>query len=406
MDKSESFFTDSRVVMTADFSDYTTLPSQGYSLLVKAKRNGRWWLLKGLKEDFRDQTIYQVLLQKEYDILCLMQHPSIVSVFSLEEVPTLGPCIVMEWVEGITLKQWLNEHHSIKEQRHVATLLMEAVEYIHSLQTEHRDLKPSNIMITNQGQHLKLIDFGLSDTKSYAILKSDAGTEGYMAPDGPSDIYSLGVIFSEMQLGLFSRLAIRHCLAPKSERYSHVKDLQTALHRCWLWPRRIVMGLVLLVVIVLCAVQLRSVLHTQQTHISQVETALSDSLSRVKTASQRKSDSLQQRIVELESTNQVESQQSLQVSAIIKGIQQSIDKEVSLSEMEARLDTAQTQMSIGAWPIRTKEKLFKLVDQQIALKAQSLSPAIQQTIKAQLHDYIKTHYADPWTQRAAALPLY
>ncbi|MBQ5494016.1 MAG: hypothetical protein IIT76_02285 [Prevotella sp.] len=95
------------ILRTDRFTDFSTVPSRGYNLLVRAKRHGRWWMLKGLKESYRNDAVYQVLLQKEYEITSQLQHPMIVSVFSLEEVEGLGPCIVMEWIEGLTLKEWL-----------------------------------------------------------------------------------------------------------------------------------------------------------------------------------------------------------------------------------------------------------------------------------------------------------
>jgi serine/threonine protein kinase len=162
-------------------------------------------MLKGLKESYRNDAVYQVLLQKEYEITSQLQYPMVVSVFSVEEVEGFGPCIVMEWIEGLTLKEWLAQgNHSRKQRRHVADMLLEALAYVQSRQTQHRDLKPSNIMLTHDGQHLKLIDFGLSDTDSHTILKAPAGTEGYMAPDEPSDIYSLGRILRELRLGWLS----------------------------------------------------------------------------------------------------------------------------------------------------------------------------------------------------------
>lgn len=115
------------ILKSGQFTDFSIVPSGGYSLLVKAKRYGRWWLLKGLKEDYRHQTIYQTFLQKEYDILCQMQHPMVVSVFSFESVEGVGDCIVMEWIEGVTLKQWLQTSHSLRERRHIADLLTEAL---------------------------------------------------------------------------------------------------------------------------------------------------------------------------------------------------------------------------------------------------------------------------------------
>lgn len=109
------------ILKTGQFTDFSILPSRGYSLLVRAKRHGRWWLLKGLKEQCRQDTVYQVLLQKEYEITSQLQHPMVVSVFSLEEVEGLGLCIVMEWIEGQTLKEWLAQgKRTMKQRLHVA----------------------------------------------------------------------------------------------------------------------------------------------------------------------------------------------------------------------------------------------------------------------------------------------
>ena len=110
------------------FTDFSVVPSRGYSLLVRAKRNGRWWMLKGLKEQYRQDTVYQILLQKEYEITCQLQHPMVVSVSSFEEVDGVGPCMVMEWIDGVTLKEWLvNGKHTRKQRRHVADLLLETL---------------------------------------------------------------------------------------------------------------------------------------------------------------------------------------------------------------------------------------------------------------------------------------
>ena len=176
------------VLNTDRFTDFTTVPSRGFSQLTRAKRHGRWCMLKGLKEQYREDAVYRAFLQKEYEITSQLQHPMVVSVFSLEDVEGLGLCIVMEWIEGMTLREWLKKDHTRKQRRHVADMLTEVLAYVHSRQTQHRDLKPSNIMLTHDGQNLKLIDFGLADTDSHAILKESVGTEGYTAPEGPSDI--------------------------------------------------------------------------------------------------------------------------------------------------------------------------------------------------------------------------
>lgn len=68
------------------FTECEVLHSDGYALLVKAKRKGRWWMLKGLKEEYRNQPLYEELFQKEVAVHNLLQHPSIVTLFDVEEV--------------------------------------------------------------------------------------------------------------------------------------------------------------------------------------------------------------------------------------------------------------------------------------------------------------------------------
>lgn len=150
------------------FSDFTPIPCKGFNLLCKAKRYGRWWVLKGLKEQYRQDENYKNLLHKEFDILISLQHPNIVSAYSMEEIPEMGTCIVMEWIDGITLEHWSGRK---PEGEGIFLQLLDAVHYIHAKQIVHRDLKPSNIIITHNGNHVKLIDFGLSDTDDFAILK-------------------------------------------------------------------------------------------------------------------------------------------------------------------------------------------------------------------------------------------
>lgn len=91
--------------------------------------------------------------------------------------------------------------------RKIASQLLDAMEYMHAKQTVHRDIKPSNIMLTHRGGDVKLIDFGLSDSETFCVLKIPAGTIGYMAPeqlqpgaksDPCADIYSFGKVLEYM----------------------------------------------------------------------------------------------------------------------------------------------------------------------------------------------------------------
>ena len=238
--------------MNSTFAECTALHSSGFNLLTRAKRFGRWWVLKGLKEEYRSQKMYQTLLRKEFDIMIQLQHPNIVSTVGFENVADLGPSIVMEWIDGATLKEWLTARHPLRDRLHIARQLMDALRYAHGLQIAHRDLKPSNVMITHNGQNVKLIDFGLSDTDSHAIFKQPAGTEGYIAPElkdasaSPqslsttaqlSDIYSLGCILDELQLGWLYRGVVNKCCAPQKKRYDSVELVEKSVRRCGVLPR-------------------------------------------------------------------------------------------------------------------------------------------------------------------------
>lgn len=232
------------------FSEVSQLPSRGYCDLYRAKRYGRWYLLKCLKAEVRDDAAHQQMLRKELEVLMQLQHPGVMQALDMEPVLLPGEkkpvqVIVAEWIDGVTLADYLKdtrgEGASRKELRRIALELAEAVAYVHQQQIVHRDLKPSNIMITHNGGYVKLIDFGLADTDSHAILKQPAGTLRYMAPeqaqtaqaDVRNDIYSLGIIMQEMnQRGrVVSKRIVQRCLAPIGQRWQNTEELVDALRR-------------------------------------------------------------------------------------------------------------------------------------------------------------------------------
>ena len=220
-----------------EFTELQELPSRGYCCLMKAKRYGRWFLLKFLKPEYRAQTVYQQMLRKEFEILMSLVHPSVLQVVGMEEVMMPDrvqvTCLIAEWIDGVTLKEFITSPNSSNKQDRVkiALEIAEALSYIHSQQIAHRDLKPSNIMVTHNGHNAKIIDFGLSDTDAHAILKQPAGTVQYMAPeqmrssvsDCRNDIYSFGLILEELQLGRAYQGIIRKCLLPVERRYQNME---------------------------------------------------------------------------------------------------------------------------------------------------------------------------------------
>ncbi len=218
-----------------EFTELQELHSQGYTLMLRAKRYGRWYVLKTLTEDAAGQSVYAQVLRKELDVLMLLQHPNIVQTWGMEDVTGTGPAIVMEYIDGDTLASLLEQGDSLtlEQRQRIAHELCEALEYVHSLGIVHRDVKPENMMITRNGKRLKLIDFGMADTDQHTVLKQPAGTLSYMSPeqaqhsvtDARNDIFSLGLVLRDLQLGRGYRKIIDRCLKPINQRYQSVREV-------------------------------------------------------------------------------------------------------------------------------------------------------------------------------------
>lgn len=225
------------------FTDITEEFRTTHNVLLKAKRNGHWWLLKGLIPEEADQPVYQEMLRKESEMLMRVQvpgHSLIVKTTGLESVPGWdGLFLVMEWVDGRTLKEFLKNKPAQTMKQKIARELIDVVSYLHSLDIVHRDLKPSNVMVTRNGCNVRLIDFGLADADFSATLKQPGGTENYMSPeqrkgslpDIRNDIYSLGRIFEDMGMGKDWYPIVNRCLQPIEKRYRNLDELREDLRR-------------------------------------------------------------------------------------------------------------------------------------------------------------------------------
>ena len=84
------------------FTSYEEIGGGATHILWRARRYGRWYVLKGLRKELRGNPFYEEWLYKEYSIGISLDHPSIVRIESLEDDAVVGRCIVMEWVEGMT----------------------------------------------------------------------------------------------------------------------------------------------------------------------------------------------------------------------------------------------------------------------------------------------------------------
>ena len=184
----------------------------GHSRLGRAVIDGKTVCVKSLKEEYIGNPVYEGLLEKEYEIGSALEHPNICRTLDFRPVVGLGNCIVKEWIEGETLETALrNGEMNPSLARKVILELCDALDALHLRQTVHRDIKPGNIMLTHNGRNVKLIDFGLADTDTFANLKMAAGTESYAAPeqvagsapDGRSDIYALGKVIEDIAGALY-----------------------------------------------------------------------------------------------------------------------------------------------------------------------------------------------------------
>ena len=257
------FIEENNINIANHFTDIQLIhPSRnGYSEVYKAKRFGKWHTLKRITDKEKDNVRYQNLLEKEFEIAIQFSHPNIVQTISLEEIPDLGTCIVQEFIDGLTLDEFLTNVHPNKQQ--TKTLLCEicdALEYIHAHQIVHRDLKPNNILVTRDGNHAKLIDFGLADTSSYDILKEPAGTTGFASPeqqstdkiDNRSDIYALGAIINNLPNPTTRlRKIAKKCLNPNPEkRFQSAKEIKRKL----LDKSGIIISIILLIALIIFGV--------------------------------------------------------------------------------------------------------------------------------------------------------
>jgi len=238
--------TSSLDALSAKFTGYELLPArnrQQSNVLYRARRYGRYYVLKGLAPEHRDDPAYREFLSKEYQIGVQLDHPHIVRVNSLEEDPRVGLCIVMEYVDGQNLDNWLATKPSAAARKRIFQQILDAIAYCHNLQIWHLDLKPSNILITKDGQNAKIIDFGLSDNSSFAF-RQNGGTRKYAAPeqlagqaaDHRSDIYALGGILKRMFPYRYARAIRRAQHTDPEKRPQTVTDLTKLMHpRWWLW---------------------------------------------------------------------------------------------------------------------------------------------------------------------------
>ena len=186
----------------------------GMSVVYKAYDNvdDRTVAVKILKEEFLNNEEFKRRFKNESKAIALLSHENIVKVYDVNFGEKLQ-YIVMEYIDGITLKEYINKQNSISwnDALFFMTQILRAVQHAHDKGIVHRDIKPQNIILLPNG-NIKVTDFGIarfsrSDTKT--LTEQAIGSVHYIAPeqakgeatDEKADIYSIGVVLYEMLAG-------------------------------------------------------------------------------------------------------------------------------------------------------------------------------------------------------------
>ncbi len=188
--------------------------SGGMSRVYKAydRLDDRIVALKVLKKEFMSNEEYRTRFRNESRAVALLNHQNIVKVFDVSNNNDNLQYIVMEHIEGITLREFLDKQKVLdwKEALIIVVQVLRALQHAHDKGVIHRDIKPQNILLYNQ--LIKVTDFGIASFKRGDIISVDTevlGSSRYISPeqikgkytDERSDIYSVGVVLYEMLTG-------------------------------------------------------------------------------------------------------------------------------------------------------------------------------------------------------------
>ena len=168
--------------------------------------------IKILKDEFLGNEEFIRRFKNESKAIAVLSHPNIVKVYDVSFGDRIQ-YIVMEYIDGITLKEYISHQHVIpwKEAVHFTVQILQALQHAHEKGIVHRDVKPQNIMLLQDGT-IKVTDFGIarfSNTETRTMTDKAIGSVHYIAPeqargditDGKADIYSVGVMLYEMLTG-------------------------------------------------------------------------------------------------------------------------------------------------------------------------------------------------------------
>lgn len=186
----------------------------GMAYVYKAYDNieKRWVAIKFLKEELAGNSDFLRRFRNESKAIAVLSHPNIVKVYDVSFGDRIQ-YIVMEYIDGITLKQYIEQQGEIKwrEALYFTVQILRALQHAHEKGIIHRDIKPQNIMLLEDGT-IKVTDFGIarfSQAETQTMTDKAIGSVHYIAPEqarggyinDKADIYSVGVMLYEMLTG-------------------------------------------------------------------------------------------------------------------------------------------------------------------------------------------------------------
>ena len=223
----------------------------GMAVVYKAMDNrlNRFVAVKVMREDLAADEEVRRRFNAESQAVAMLSNPNIVAVYDVSHSDAME-YIVMELVEGITLKQYMDKKGALlwKEALHFSKQIVKALAHAHERGIVHRDIKPQNIMLLQDGT-IKVGDFGIAALESELHEDSQGeaiGSIHYIAPeqargecpDARSDLYSLGVVMYEMLTGhqpytgdTLGEIAVKHMNADPQPMHELAADVPAELER-------------------------------------------------------------------------------------------------------------------------------------------------------------------------------